>query len=547
VIKHRNRLVWTAIFVAWTFDLLFWEKSPGISFTIFIFITLGAGIFLARGEDKPPAQRSWWLLIPIIVFAGGTFFRREPLTTFTNYLLVLVLMGVFAHTFRTGRWLDYSLSDYIAVFFYLVVSALAKPIQIFTQQKPTLVDGEKTDPPPPSRWRRYVPVIRGLIITIPVLAIFAALLAAADPIFGDYLGDFIEIFKLENLPEYIFRGVYILVLGYFLTGIYIHAFTHEKDQNLIGEEKPWAPTFLGFTEAVIVLSSINVLFASFVGVQFRYFFGGDSNIKVNGYTYAEYARRGFGELVLVAVFSLLIFLGLSTITRRETPHQRKTFSGLGIGLVILVAVILVSAFQRLLLYEDAYGFTRLRTYSHIFMVWLGILLAAVVLLEILKRQRAFALAALMASIGFVFTLNIINVDGSIVHQNIQRTLNGGSLSEEEENGQSYRSNLDVYYLQSLSTDATPALVEVLGDPQLTAFDQNELVAILACQLTVMAGERESLSWFSHHWADDHAWELLKEHRDDLSAARVYQNEYGAWWVMVNGDRRPCLYDSYGFE
>jgi hypothetical protein len=336
-------------------------------------------------------------------------------------------------------------------------------------------------------------------------------------------------------------------LGYFLTGIFIHAFTHNKDQHLIGEEKPWVPTFLGFTEAAIVLNSINVLFVSFIGVQFRYFFGGDANIKVNGYTYAEYARRGFGELVMVAVLSLLIFLGLSTITRRETNHQRRVFSGSGIGLVVLVVVILISAFQRLLLYEDAYGFTRLRTYAHIFIVWLGILLAAVVLLEIVKRQRAFALAALVASMGFVFTLNIINVDGLIVHQNVKRALNAGNVPEDEKREGNLNSKLDAYYLQSLSTDATPALVEAMETPQLTTYDQNELAAILACQLTILAGERESLPWVSHHWADDRAWGLLKMHREDFSAARVYQNEYGVWWVMVNGDRRPCLYEPYGFD
>jgi hypothetical protein len=539
--------LWTAIIVAWAFDFLFWEKSPGISFTFFVLITLGAGVYLSREEGKLPTRHSWWLLIPIIVFAAGTFLRREPFTTFTNYLLVLVLMGVFAHTFRGGRWLNYSMSDYIAVFFYLTVSALAKPIEILTRKKTTVENGDEPGTPAPSRWVRIMPVIRGFVIAIPVVAIFASLLAAADPIFGDYLEDFVDIFKLQNLPEYIFRGVYILILGYLLTGLYIHAFTNTKDQKLIGEEKPWVPSILGFTEAAIVLGSLDALFASFVGIQFRYFFGGQSNIKVNSYTFAEYARQGFSELVMVAFFSLLLFLGLSTISRRETTRQRRTFSGLGIGLVGLIAVILVSAFQRLLLYEGAFGFTRLRAYSHVFMVWLGILLAAVVVLELLKKQRAFALASLIASIGFVLTLNIINVDGLIVRHNVQRALNGSGLSPDEGASQRLNGELDAYYLQSLSTDATLALTEAQGNPLLAAFDRNELAAILACQITVLADERDQATWVSYHRADARAWKILKDHRDDLSAAQVYQNEYGTWWVMVNGDHRPCRYTQYGFD
>jgi hypothetical protein len=546
VIKRPNRILWTAIIVAWTFDFLFWEKSPGISFAVFVGITLGAGLYLAWVENKHLARASGWLLFPITIFALGTFLRREPFSAFTNYLLALVLMGVFAHTFQGGRWLNYSLSDYVAAFFYILVSALAKPIEIFSKVKSKSGVGDGPDPPPPSRWRRVLPVIRGLLIAIPIVGIFASLLAAADPIFADYLENFVEIFKLENLPEYIFRGVYILILGYLLTGIYIHAFTNNKDEVLIGEEKPWVPTFLGFTETTIVLGSVDALFATFVGIQFRYFFGGQINIKIDGYTYAEYARRGFGELVTVAVFSLLLYLGLSTVSRRKNTGQRRTFSGLGIGLVILVVVILISAFQRLLLYEQVYGFTRLRIYSHIFMAWLGILLAGVVVLELLKKQRTFALATLIATIGFVLTLNITNVDGLIVRQNIQRTLNGGKLTVSEDVGRSSTEELDAYYLQSLSTDATPALIEAQQNPQLKEEDRNELAAILACQITLMADELDQKTWFSYHWADARAWRYLEEHRDNFSAARVYKNQNGSWWVMVNGDRRPCRYDPYEY-
>jgi len=546
VIEHPKRILWTAILVAWTFDFLFWKKSPGISFAIFVGITLGAGFLLARAENKRPASHSWWLLIPITIFTVGTFLRREPFTSFANYMLVLVLMGVFVHTFSSGRWFHYSLSDYIALFFYIGISSLAKPIEILSQKKTETetVDSKAT---PPARWRRTYPILRGLLIAIPIIAIFASLFSAADPIFAEYLQAFIKFFELENLPEYIFRGVYILFLGYLLTGIYLHAFTNTKEETLIGEEKPWLPPFLGFTEAAIVLGSVNILFASFVGVQFRYFFGGQANIKINGYTYAEYARRGFGELVAVAVISLLLFLGLSNITRREAGRQRKTFSGLGIGLVILVAVILVSAFQRLLLYEQAYGFTRLRTYSHIFMAWLGVLLAAVVVLELLKAQRSFALATLIAASGFALTLNAINVDGLIVRQNIQRAIQDTQLSIDAENGQGSEEIFDSNYLHSLSTDATPALLGALENQRLSQEFRNELAGVLACQITTIADKSEAKNWKSYHWADARAWKLLKDHRRDFSPARVFKNEYGFWWVMVNGERRPCIdgaYESY---
>jgi hypothetical protein len=66
----------------------------------------------------------------------------------------------------------------------------------------------------------------------------------------------------------------------------------------------------------------------------------------------------------------------------------------------LVVVILISSFYRLNLLEDAYGFSRLRTYSHVFMIWLGILLAAVIGLEISGYRRGFAMSAFFVVIGF---------------------------------------------------------------------------------------------------------------------------------------------------
>ena len=209
------------------------------------------------------------------------------------------------------------------------------------------------------------------------------MLGSADLVFGQRLEEFIELFNLENLPEYIFRFVYILMGAYALAGVFLHAAQQSKEERLVGEGKPVVPSFLGFTEAAIVLGSVAALFAAFVFIQFQYFFGGQTNIQIDGYTFSEYARRGFGELVTVAIFSLLLILSASGVTRRETEMQRRVFSGLGVGIVGLVLVMLVSAFQRLVLYETAYGFSRLRAYTHIFMIWLALLLVAVVVLEIL--------------------------------------------------------------------------------------------------------------------------------------------------------------------
>jgi glucan phosphoethanolaminetransferase (alkaline phosphatase superfamily) len=93
----------------------------------------------------------------------------------------------------------------------------------------------------------------------------------------------------------------------------------------------------------------------------------------------------------------------------------------------MVGVILALAFQRLQLYEAAYGFTRLRISTQGFLVWLALLPALIVLLEILRRERAFALAALLAAAGFAASLMLMTVVAVIVHQNFTFSIWGADL------------------------------------------------------------------------------------------------------------------------
>ena len=487
---NSKRLWRTTILLGIAFDILFWDKAPGISFPVFIALILLAGILVLADSGIRPNRGALGLILPIGFFATMTFLRAEPLTTFLNYSLALIFMAFFALSFLGGRWFDYSLSDYIAGMFRLAGSALGRPLSFINE---TRKQREQTGVK--SGAKKFFPILRGLVIAIPIVAIFASLLSSADVIFAQRMEKLIEIFRLENLPEYIFRGILILIIAYILVGILLYAAQKSQDEKLIGEEKPMLAPFLGFTESSIVLGSVLFLFAAFVLVQFQYFFGGQANINLEGYTYAEYARQGFGELVTVAVFSLFLFLGLSAITRRQQPNQRKTFSALGIALVMLVLIMLLSAFYRLNLYETAYGFSRLRTYPHVLMIWLAALLVAVVALEILRKQRNFALAMTFAIVGFAATLNLLNVDAFIVQKNVERSANG--------------SELDFAYLADLSDDAIPALADAMDEKSLSLVTREAASVSLICH------------WYQNETRlkETHPWQSF--HLSRWEASRIY--------------------------
>jgi len=266
-----------------------------------------------------------------------------------------------------------------------------------------------------------------------------------------------------------------------------------------------------------------------VVLQFTYLFGGQENISIEGFTYAEYARRGFFELLAVALISLVLFYGLSLWTKRNSTTQRWIFSGLGFVLVALVGVILVSAFTRLSLYEEAYGFTRLRTLTHIFTVWTGVVLAVTAFLEVRRKLDKLAFLLIILIIGFGLTINIFNIDHFIVQQNVARAL-------EMENNQD-NTEFDAAYLTTLSDDAIPQLVAYYNDTTMPDAIHDRIGGVLACRLAAL-NEMDRSPLTSHHYSRDKTTQLLNDQPEILNRYPV-TSDSGWLSVEVNGLNFSC--------
>ncbi|MEP7136243.1 MAG: DUF4173 domain-containing protein [Chloroflexota bacterium] len=528
---NPNRFWFIVILLGWAFDFLFWKKPAGINFFIYVLLCLVTGIYLLKADGLRLAPRSSLLLLPIIFLSAMTFFRQEPMTVFLSVAMTIFLMGVFTITYLGGQWTRFGLVDYFLGYLTLFGSMIARPLGFMAEVRREQPEAS------PKRNTHIMPVVRGIVIALPVIAIFASLLSAADPIFANRFEKFIALFRINNLPEYIFRLVYILVFAYALAGIFLHA-AQKSDAQV--EEKPRFAPFLGFTESTIVLGSVVILFVAFVAIQFQYFFGGQANIHIEGYTYAEYARKGFGELVAVAFFSLLLLLGLGAITRRDTESQRRTFSALGVGLVGLVLVMLVSAFQRLMLYETAYGFSRLRAYTHVFMIWLALLLVTVVVLEIMRRERTAGLVLVLAALGFVISLTLLNVDAFIVKQNVQREIHGAANKSLTQG----RVDLDAQYFLDLSDDAVPALASAFQNKSLPMAVREKVGAALFCKRYDRELSESAVSWQGFHFSRFTADRIFSNLKKGLDAYKVTDTN---WPVKINtpsGEEFSCYQYSY---
>ncbi len=178
---------------------------------------------------------------------------------------------------------------------------------------------------------------------------------------------------------------------------------------------------ISFVESSILLGSINALFLVFIALQFTYLFGGNHTVSSQGFTYAEYAHRGFFELVAVALLSFLIIWQTDAKTKTAGKRRSLQFKMLTGALIGQVVIIMVSAFKRLLIYETAYGYTILRVYTQVFIIMLGIMFLLFLIKILAHRSEAwFSLRAFAIAIAFLIGLNVINTDQVIAHLNIAR-------------------------------------------------------------------------------------------------------------------------------
>jgi hypothetical protein len=236
--------------------------------------------------------------------------------------------------------------------------------------------------------------------------------------------------------------------------------------------------------AAVVLASVDLLFAVFVGFQLGYLFGGRDTIDAAGIPYSAYARRGFFELMASAsiVGALLFVLGLQSRTR-----SRMT-TALGLVLVALTLVVLTSAWYRLDLYQLAYGWTELRFYALAGIAFLG--LALVVLgwcvsaARMHRSLQPLLAAALLVAVG----VNALSPSAFVARADLERLTDPSGLPSDAER------RMDPAYLVSLGDGAFPVLIEML--PSLPWDDRNLLAAWLRWTAQRRAGVQPPWESFS---------------------------------------------------
>lgn len=318
-------------------DVLLRATPWGINLPLWVGTLAVSAVGLSRLGGGRPVGEGRWMLPLAVLFAGGVALRDSPVVVALDVSMVVLALALVALRGRSGALRRAGVSEYVIGTVYAGAMTLAGMV-------PAAVRDVKWREVAPGDWQgRALAVARGTLIAIPLLLVFGALLVAADAVFEDLV---LGLFEVDSrLLGHFFLTLFVAWVS---AGLLTFGLLGRETGNF-GLRRPDVLS-LGIVEVGVVLGLLNVLFLALVAVPAGYLFGGAGRVAATaGLTYAEYARRGFFELVAVMALVIPVLLLADWLLRVEAPAHRRVFRALSGATVALLAVIVGSALHRMYL------------------------------------------------------------------------------------------------------------------------------------------------------------------------------------------------------
>jgi hypothetical protein len=472
---RSTKIAWIcAIITAALGATILFSAEAGINWPIWVAAASGSLIIaryaaIGRVETAMLVLCAWATLLSV----GFALTTTPPFPGFI-VLSDAMLLGLAVITIGAERWSDLSAKLLVAVPFLA-------PARVVGATAQEVAGAPRSVSSPRSR-----ALVRGSLLTIPLVIVLIALLASADPIINWGTSRITSWLPDWSFPPRLIFFVFLLTLTLGANALGMRQLAVRLPQY------PSVPgrVSIGMTEQRMILSSAAVILWLFVALQVSYLIHPPPAALGTGVTFAEFARRGFGELSFaVTIVGAIIILLQYARPVDATDHDRAILQRLDFALLIALELILFSAFRRVLLYEEAYGFTDARLFAQAYMIVMALALAALGW-EIWRGSISVSFGRRVAelALGAVTVLVFWNFQAWIVNRNVDRVTSGGKF--------------DASYLATLSADATPTLIKRL--PEIPKPQRDTIEMRLACR-RVPADRR----WFEWNRSEAAATEALK--------------------------------------
>ncbi len=462
----------------WGLGLLVWMVAFAVIATLIV-----------HQNRRPLSLESRLWLAVAVVAAAGLSWRGADLLQFFDVLAMLAALVLLAMSINAVPVAGLALARVRD----LIQAAFGTGVDVATGAFALLVrDAELHTARRPTNDGRVWRIGRAVVITAPILLVFTLLLAQADPIFGSFF-TFPDIEIDVVLSHIVIAGFFAWVVAGWLRRSLL---THPA---VAGTPATPLPLILGATDVTLALGALNVLFAAFVVVQIGWLFGGEALVlRTTGLSYAEYARRGFFELMGVAGLLLPVLLGAQALIPATDVRTLRFYRRLALPLVVLLGAIMGSAGARMQLYVQYYGISTDRLYAMAVMIWLAIVFVWFTMTVLRSRPGSFATGLVVSGFAALFTLNVLNPDALVARANLARG----------EAGRTGAAGADLRYVASLGGDAVPMLLSALTAPGVAAGTAvpRDRCAAAAILLNRWTGEHRA--WMISNWTQ---WNSARRH------------------------------------
>jgi len=424
-------------------DLVLRAGGPGLAAAA-VPVVVCAGLIATRRFPNPQARALLMLAPLVMVFVA---LRTSIAALVPDVLTAALLVAVGAGAARGGSLLDITFPGLAGRLALTTTHGLLGP-GFLLRPLARMMAGR-----PGSR-----AIVRGLAVGLPVVAAVGALLASADAVFASFL----------RVPDATGLARHGLLLGFgacLAAALLRHASAATADLPL------GPPPKLGRVEARMVLGGLCGVYAAFAVAQVAVAAGAaDRILSQEGLTYAEYARKGFFQLLAAAGLTAVVLL----CVRACGPRGDRLSTVLALVAVSLTEVVVALAVHRLVLYENAYGLTLLRLSAAVGAVWIGLVF---LLIGLALAGVGSGRSWLTAAVGSVALVGLL----------VWNLADPAALVARRDLG---RAKVDPAYLASLGDDAVPTIVARLD--RLDPAARDDLVQRVCAH--VPAERRSSLDW-----------------------------------------------------
>ncbi|MCI0344821.1 MAG: DUF4173 domain-containing protein [Chloroflexi bacterium] len=495
-----RRILVLAVGIGIAVDLLLDGSALGLN----VLLVTGGGLIatlVVRPRHARLDRADLWLPVVAVLAALGPVLRTDPVVVLLDLVIVTVALGAWAVA-ASGR--PVTRASTLAVIELGIRTVAALGIGAPTGLRGALP--ENAADATRARLGSSIAVLRGLLLAMPVVAVFLTLLVSADAVFAGYVEDVLAL--PVDLGDLVRRSLLITAVAWLAAGLLaVAAARFGVDVELLlahqpGEEAAgpgWTPrgraARQGATEALVVLIAVEVLFAAFVASQSAYL-RRPAALDARGGVYSFYAREGYFQLVAVVCLAGLLLTAVEWFAGAS-----RWFVIAALGFIAVTFVILASAAVRLGLYLQAYGWTELRFYVAASIAWLatgGFILAVLVA----RRRMAWLWHGLaISAVAITLAISAIGPQAFTAQQNLARALDPALVPPDGETG------LDAWYLGAFSDDAIPAIVAAL--PRLDSESRATLELALMKRQSHLASDRSTVLWPAWNLARERAREALE--------------------------------------